>query len=350
METIFSKFSITDFRLKILIIISVSVLVGLFLQWLLIKFIKLSNKRKPTVLKKQTLQHLKTPLKFLLPLLFMYSSLISLELSVFWRKCIEVCIIINFTWTVIAFLQGVEVVIKQKFQIKGNHKAKERKVITQLRFLKSLTFIIIITLAIASILWNIPDVRKIGSTILTSAGVIGIIVGVAAQKSIANLITGFQIAFTQPIKIDDKVKIEGEIGTIEDITLTYVVVKTWDLRRLVLPLSYFNDKPFVNWTFNSPELIGSVFLYVDYSFPVNVLRNEFMSLLKTNPLWNNKTADLLVTRADQLSIEIRASFSAKNASDVWNLRCTIREQLIGFIQKHHPASLPKLRQVQVFEI
>ncbi|WP_345191831.1 mechanosensitive ion channel family protein [Algibacter agarivorans] len=283
-------------------------------------------------------------------MLLLYAPINALELNLLWEKSIEACIIINFVWVLIAFLQGLEVLVKQKFLVEGSQKAKERKVVTQLRFLKSLALIVIITLAIASILWNIPEVRKIGTTILTSAGVIGIIVGVAAQKSIANLITGFQIAFTQPIKIDDKVEIEGEFGIVEDITLTYVVIKTWDLRRLVLPLSYFNDNPFVNWTFNSPELIGSVFFYVDYSFPVNVLRKEFMSLLKSNPLWNKKTADLLVTKVDQLTIEIRTSFSAKNASDIWDLRCTIREQLIEFMQKNHPASLPKIRQMQVFEL
>jgi small-conductance mechanosensitive channel len=350
MDTLFTYFSITDLWLEILLSIALSLFIGLFIQWLLFKLLELGNKRKPTVLKAQILQHLNMPFKFLLPLLFVYGSLSSFELSAFWKKLIEACIIINFTWVLIAFLQGLEVLVKQKFQVEGNYKVKERKVLTQLRFLKSLAFIVIITLAIASIFWNITEVRKIGTTILTSAGVIGIIVGVAAQKSIANLITGFQIAFTQPIKINDKVEIEGEFGTIEDITLTYVVVKTWDLRRLVLPLNYFNDNPLINYSFNSPELIGTVLLYVDYSFPINALRSELMSLLKSNPLWSKKAADLLVTKADQLTIEIRASFSAKNASDVWDLRCTIREQLLEFMQQHHSASLPKLRHMQVFQI
>jgi len=150
--------------------------------------------------------------------------------------------------------------------------------------MRSVAFVIVITLAIATILWNIPDARKLGTTILTSAGVIGIIAGVAAQKSIANFITGSQIAFTQPIKIDDEVMIEGEFGTIEDITLTYVVLKTWDLRRLELPLHYFNEQPFVNWSYNSPDLIGSVFFYVDYTFPVEALRKTLLAYLKDNPL------------------------------------------------------------------
>ncbi len=203
--------------------------------------------------------------------------------------------------------------------------------------------VVIITLSVASILWNVPAARELGETILTSAGIIGIIVGVAAQKSIANLVTGFQLAFTQPLKIDDQVIIEGEFGTVEDITLTYVVVKTWDWRRLVLPLNYFNEKPFVNWSFNSSKLIGSVFFYVDYTFPVPELRTELSKVLTTNPLWDKNKADLLVTNIDDRAMELRATFSAKNASDIWNLRCAVREQLMEFIQEKHPDALPKFR-------
>ena len=332
-----------------LVILS-GILIGLIFRYIIFSIIKFSNRRKPTVLKSQLLKYLKTPTKFLLPILFIYSFLSFLELNSFWFKSIESLIIINFSWIVIALLNAIEEVIKEKFDVNENYKAKERKVLTQLRYMKSLSIVIIITLAIATILWNIPEVRKFGTTILTSAGVIGIITGVAAQKSIANLITGFQIAFTQPFKIDDEVVIEDEFGTVEDITLTYVVIKTWDWRRLVLPLNYFNDKPFVNWTFNSTEIIGSVFLYTDYSLPVAELRTELLTLLKENPLWDKNIAELLVTDTNKSTMEIRATFSAKNASDNWNLRCEIREQLMEFINDKYPATLPKRREMEVFKI
>jgi len=332
------------------IVLLCCILLGLLLRWILFSLITFSNQRKPSVLKTQLLKHLKAPAKFLLPILFIYSSLSLLEVNSFWQKIIESLIIINFSWILIALLNALEEVVKEKFTVNGNHKTKDRKVLTQLRFLKSLTIVLIFTLAIAAMLWNIPGVKKLGTTILTSAGVIGIIAGVAAQKSIANLITGFQIAFAQPIKIDDEVVIEEEYGIVEDITLTYVVIKTWDQRRLVLPLNYFNEHSFVNWTFNATELIGSVFLYVDYTFPVSVLRTKLMDLLKAHPLWNKKTGELLVTNSTEKSIELRASFSAKNASDTWTMRCDIREQLIDFIQEKYPASLPKLRQMEVFKI
>ncbi|WP_452229135.1 MULTISPECIES: mechanosensitive ion channel family protein [unclassified Lacinutrix] len=332
--------------LQYLLVLLCCVLIGLLFRWIIFSFIKLSNRRKPTVLKVQLLKHLKAPAKFLLPLLFIYSSFTFLELNSLWQKITESLIIINISWILIALLNALEEVVKEKFTVNGSHKTKDKKVLTQLRFLKSLSIVIIFTLAIAAILWNIPGVRKVGTTILTSAGVIGIIAGVAAQKSIANLITGFQIAFTQPIKIDDEVVIEGEYGTVEDITLTYVVIKTWDWRRLVLPLNYFNDNAFVNRTFNATELIGSVFLYVDYTFPVPVLRTKLMTILKNHPFWDKKIGNLLVTNSDDKSMELRASFSAKNASETWSMRCDIREQLIAFIQEKYPTSLPKIRQIE----
>jgi len=343
MDSILSELYSSDQWLKNIIIVLIFIGIGLFVQWLTFKILKFRNDKKSTVLKTQILNHLKTPSKFLIPLLFIYGSISLLDLTIFWKKVIEVLIIINFTWTLITFLQALEVVIKTKFEVDGDHKAKERKVLTQLRFLKSLAFIIIITLAIASILWNIPSVRKVGTTILTSAGVIGIIVGVAAQKSIANLITGFQIAFTQPIKIDDEVDIEGEFGVVEDITLTYVIIKIWDWRRLVLPLSYFNEKPFVNWTFNSKNIIGTVFFYVDYTFPVEELRKEFKAVLKEQPKWDKNVANLVVTNTGKKTMELRTTFSAKDSSDIWDLRCYIREKLIAFIQQNYKDCLPNIR-------
>lgn len=344
MDTIFSELSISSLWLKIILTFALCVLLGLVLQGLIFYSIRTYNSRRPTVLKTQLLKHLEVPFKLLLPVLFIYSAFSLFTISIFWHKVVQIFIIINFSWVLVAIINAIEEIVKQKFLTTVGHKAKERKAITQMRFIKSVSIVIIVTLAVATILWNIPTVRTIGTTILTSAGVIGIIAGVAAQKSIANLITGMQIAFTQPIKIDDEVVIEGEFGIVEDITLTYVVVKTWDWRRLVLPLNYFNDHHFINRSFNTTQLIGTVFLYVDYTFPVQALRNEFMAQIKKNKLWDKNVAQLLVTNTDANSVEIRATFSGKNADNVWVLRCEMREHLIAFIQEQYPESLPKVRR------
>jgi len=284
MNTVLSKFSSSEQWLQNVLILTALTLLGFFIQTFFFKFLKLSNKRKTTIFKEQLLLHLSLPSKFFIPLLFIYNSSSFLELRLFWSILIKILVIISFTWILIAFLKAMEEVVKQKFEVKGNHKAKNRKVLTQLRFLKNLTLVIVITIAIAGILWYIPEIRNIGNTILTSAGIIGIIAGATAQKPITNLITGFQIVFSKPFKINNKVIVENEFGTIKDITLTYIVIKTWDWRQLVLPLNYFNDKPLVNWTFNTTEIIGSAFLYVDYVLPIDDIKEKLTLLLKQNAL------------------------------------------------------------------
>jgi small-conductance mechanosensitive channel len=169
--------------------------------------------------------------------------------------------------------------------------------------------------------------------------------GFAAQRSIATLLAGFQIALTQPIRVDDVVIVENEWGRIEEITLTYVVVRIWDLRRLILPITYFIEKPFQNWTRSSAEILGTVFLHVDYSVPVNELRGELTRILHSSSLWDGKVNVLQVTDSKEHTLEIRALASAANASLAWDLRCEIRERLVEFLQRNYPGSLPRIRAV-----
>jgi small-conductance mechanosensitive channel len=343
MDTFALKLFDQESWLAYLLLPAISVLSGLLLAWVFFAILKFHNSRRPSDVKQELLKRLKKPVYFLLPMLFLYPLVSYFRLGTLWQKLVEAGIIINVSWLFIVLLKVVEEVVKHKFRINGENIASERKVITQLRFLKSMGMVVVVLLALASILWNIPSARQLGSTILTSAGVAGIIIGVAAQKSIANLVTGFQLAFTQTIKIDDEVVIEGEFGNVEDITLTYVVVKTWDWRRLVLPLNYFNDKPFVNWTFNSRPLIASVHLHVDYTFPVNELRTKLLSLLNENPMWDKNRAAVEVTDTDNRDMTVRVSFSVRNAAHSWKLRCFVREELIAFIKEKYPMALPKLR-------
>ena len=330
--------------LAYLVIPAVAILVGVLLSWTLLALLKLSNKRNPSKIKQQLILRLKKPLVLLVPLLFLRPVISYFHFATFWEKLAEAFIIFCFSWILIGLVLALEQVVKDKFETDGDHVASERRALTQLRFLKSIAMVVIVTIAVSAVLWNIPSARQLGNTILTSAGVLGIIVGVAAQKSISNLIVGFQMAFTQALKIDDEVVIEGEFGNVEDITLTYVVVRTWDWRRLVLPLNYFNDKHFVNWTFNSRPLIASVYLYVDYTLPVEELREKLMDLLKQDERWDRNVADLEVTDTNNKTMEVRASFSVANATDAWNLRCKVREVLVAYIKERYPEALPKLRR------
>jgi len=180
-------------------------------------------------------------------------------------------------------------------------------------------------------------------SLLTSAGVIGIIVGFAAQKSIGMILSGIQLAITQPIRIDDVVIVEEEWGRIEEITLTYVVVKIWDERRLVLPVTWFLEKPFQNWTRTGAFITGTVFLYVDYNFPVDSIRKVMPELLKGNADWDGRTVNVQVTNATERYKEIRVLLSSADASKNWDLRTAVREKLIDFINENYPDSFAKIR-------
>lgn len=218
-----------------------------------------------------------------------------------------------------------------------------RAIYTQVTVLRKIAVTAIAIFALASMLMVFEPVRQFGASILASAGIAGIVVGFAAQRSIATMLAGFQIALTQPIRVDDVVIVEGEWGRVEDITLTYVVVRIWDLRRLVVPITYFIERPFQNWTRTSAEILGTVFLYVDYTMPLDALRAELTRVLESSPRWDGKVNVLQVTDAREHTLEVRALTSAADASLAWELRCEVREKLIAFVQRQYPDCLPRLR-------
>ncbi|MGH9371984.1 MAG: mechanosensitive ion channel family protein, partial [Vicinamibacterales bacterium] len=218
-----------------------------------------------------------------------------------------------------------------------------RSIHTQVVVLKKVAITTIGVFTLASMLMVFDSVRQFGASILASAGIAGIVIGFAAQRSISTLLAGFQIALTQPIRVDDVVIVENEWGRIEDITLTYVVVRVWDLRRLVVPITYFIEQPFQNWTRSSADILGTVFLYVDYTVPLDALREELTRILTASQDWDGKVNVLQVTDAKEHTLELRALASAADASLAWNLRCEIREKLVVFVQEHYPGSLPRVR-------
>jgi len=191
-----------------------------------------------------------------------------------------------------------------------------------------------------------PAVRHLGVSLLASAGLAGLIVGMAARSTLSSLIAGIQVALTQPIRIEDAVVLEGEWGWIEEINTTYVVVRLWDLRRLVVPLSYFIEKPFQNWTRTTADLLATAMIYVDYSTPVQELREELHRILQSTELWDKRTWALQVTDATERTIQIRALMSARSGPAAFDLRCYVRENLVQFLRTKHPLSLPRQREEQ----
>ncbi len=223
-----------------------------------------------------------------------------------------------------------------------------RKHVTQVRVLLRVIDTLVIIVTIAGALMTFQSVRHYGISLFASAGVAGLIAGLAARPVLSNLFAGVQLAIAQPIRIEDAVIVENEWGWIEEITATYVVVRLWDLRRLIVPLSYFIEKPFQNWTREGAELIGSVLLYLDYSTPIDIIRAKAKEFAKESPLWNGKVVNVQVSDAKLNNIEVRVLISADNASRAWDLRCEMRERLIDFLQREYPHALPRSRNETVF--
>lgn len=258
-------------------------------------------------------------------------------------KLDSILIILSISWCIITLVHILKLILLRNYDLTNKDNLKSRKVHTQVKVLEQIIIFIIILLTIGITLVSFECLKNLGVTLFASAGIAGIVIGLAAQKVIGAILAGIQIALTQPFRLEDVVIFENEWGCIEEITLTYVVVRIWDKRRLIIPSTYFIEKPFQNWTRSSSDLLVTIFIYTDYTIPFKLLREEFTRLLENTPLWDKKANVLQVTAAKETSVEIRALMSASNSPSAWNLQAYIREGLITFIQKNFPQSLPKTR-------
>jgi len=261
----------------------------------------------------------------------------------YWLHINTLLLIFSIVWICIQFTRAGEYYLQSHLDIGVSDNLHARKRLTQLKVFKGITNSIIIVLAIAISLLTFKEVRTLGLSLLTSAGILGIIIGFAAQKSIAMFLAGIQLAITQPIRLDDVVIVENEWGRIEEITMTYVVVKIWDERRLVLPVTWFLEKPFQNWTRTSAQITGTIFIYVDYSFPVESIRNALLDMLKKNPDWDGRFWNVQVTKVTEQYKEIRMMLTSADSAKNWDLRAAIREELIDFININYPETFAKIR-------
>lgn len=255
----------------------------------------------------------------------------------------DILIILTGSWILIESVHILKNKLLNRYDISIENNLRFRKLYTQINLLEKVIVFIIVIITIGLVLISIDSIKEIGMGIFASAGVVGIIVGLSAQKMVGAVLAGIQIALAQPFRIDDAVVVEGEWGWIEEINLTYVVIRIWDKRRLVLPSSYFLEKPFQNWTRTTSDILGTVFIYTDYSINVDILREELTRLLDTTALWDGKVNVIQVTDSKQNYMELRILVSASSSPKAWDLRVYIREKMIEFIQKNYPESLPKTR-------
>jgi small-conductance mechanosensitive channel len=330
------------------------------LLWLIFRAIRAVGKRMHlwaertgSVLGKVMVPVLGHTLRLSVPLLGIILLMPLLKLPEDWAWVIQkgfgILLIVAFSLLIIRGINAVQLALMSRHRMDVEDNLAARRIYTQVSVIRKIIVTAVVIIATGSILMLFDPVRQFGTSILASAGIAGVVIGFAAQKTLGNVLAGIQIALTQPLLIDDIVVVEGEFGQIEEITLTYVTVRTWDLRRLILPITYFIEKPFQNWSRVSTELLGTVILYLDYQVPLGELRKELKRLVESNPRWDRKVCGLQVTDTKQSTIEVRALVSSTDPGKTFDLRCDVREGLIEFLRRHHPESLPKVRNVDVGE-
>ena len=330
------------------VLLIASVLLGLAVDFVVTQVIRFVVRRRPF----QTLALLKIYARwafwaFAPSLLFLLATNVQSER--FLRrhpvadKTAEVLFLLITTWLVVQLLKVGELRLIQQYDTTQDVNLSQRKFVTQVRFFRRLLAIGVIIISASLLLITFQGSRKVGLSVLTSAGVVSVVIGFAAQKTLANLMAGIQIAFNQQIRLDDAVVVEKEWGRIEEINLTSVIVRLWDRRRLILPITYFVETPFENWTRSDASITGSVFLYLDYNVPVDRIREKARELAEAEPLWNGDVFAVQVTETQPTCLVIRVLVSARDAPSAFDLRCHIREQLIAFIRDEYPQSLPQTR-------
>ena len=259
------------------------------------------------------------------------------------RDVTGIALIAALTWLSVRSAAAIGEAIIRAHPLDAADNLHARRIHTQARVLARSVMIVIVIVGVGGALMTLPNVRQIGASLLASAGVAGLVAGIAARPVLGNLIAGLQIALSQPIRLDDVVVIQNEWGRIEEITGTYVSVRLWDQRRLIVPLQWFIENPFSNWTRSSSQIIGTVFLFVDYRMPLAPLREELARIVESASEWDHRVQVLQVTDCTERAMQLRALVSAPDSGLAWDLRCRVREGLLDFIHRHYPEYLPRAR-------
>ncbi len=258
---------------------------------------------------------------------------------------LSIALVVAVARLVMRSVSAVQQSLGDRLDVDKADNLSERRILTQIGLFQRLLNVVVIVVAVAVILLHFESVRRVGAGLLASAGIAGIVLGFAAQRVLGNLFAGIQIAITQPIRVDDVVVVEGEWARVEEITLTYVVVRIWDLRRLVLPISYFIETPFQNWTRSSSQVLGTVYVRTDYSVPVEAVRAEVGQRVEASEFFDGDVWRLHVTDLGERGVEMRALMSAATADAAWELRCDVREGILNWLRETHPEALPRTRIV-----
>jgi small-conductance mechanosensitive channel len=324
-----------------------ALLVALLLQRLLFGALRRLFARTETRLDDLMLRRLRWPLLLVLAVLAVRTVLPGVGLPPDAGQLLQhglgITVIVAVAWLLLAALHIAEWFAVRRHDVGVSDNLRARRIHTQVRIVRRCLGLAVIAIAIGASLMTFPRLRQLGTSLLASAGIAGLVAGLAARSSVENLIAGLQLAFTEPIRLDDVVIVAGEWGRVEEICATYVVVRTWDERRLIVPFAKFLSEPFQNWTRASADILGTVLMHADYRVPVDDVRQHLEAVVRGCDLWDGRVCGLQVTDATPSTVVLRALVSARDASKCWDLRCLVRERLLAFLQQRHPASLPRLR-------
>ena len=325
----------------------VVIVVFLFIYLFIYKRLKVYTQKTANQWDDFMLDIFKIPLLWLLVWIMIksFAHLFLKDLTVFKHliHANNIVLILSVGWIFMKFVKLGAYLLNKRLDVNAADNLNARRRLTQLTVFQNIADTVIVIVTISVVLMTFDGARAVGTSLLASAGVAGLIIGFAAQKSIGMFLAGIQIAITQPISLDDVVIVEGEWGRIEEITLTYVVVKIWDERRMMLPVTYFLEKPFQNWTRSSADIMGTVFFYVGYDLPVQAIRDFVPEILKDNANWDGRVFNVQITNTNELYKEMRILVSSSDASKNWDLRTEVREKVIDFIQANYPDCFAKVR-------
>jgi small-conductance mechanosensitive channel len=335
-----------------IVAINVGLAVGVIIAGLLIHaFVFIAVRRMAArghnLLEESITRHCATPLRLIFPLLALDVVMPSLKIHVavddLIQHVIALLLIAGVAWLIIRVMLVAEDMLVERFRLDVPGDLRARRVRTQFEVFRRVAAVAVFVIAFGIALTTFQWASTLGSTVLASAGIVGLAGSLTARPTIENLVAGLQIALTEPFRLEDVVIANGEWGQIEEITTTYVVLRTWDLRRLILPISYFIQTPFQNWTLKTTDLMAYVYLYLDYTMPIEPLRLELTRILTNSHLWDQKVNVLQISDASEHAIQVRALMSAADSGTAWDLRCEVREKLVAFVQKNYPQCLPRNR-------
>ncbi len=329
------------------IILGAAVVIALAAHYLVFQLLPRLARRQGGVLSQSLVRHSRGPTRWIFPLLAALAVLPGLPLPPIAMAAMEhitsLGLIAAIAWLILLSIDVTSDVLTRRYRIDVEDNLVARRIQTQFRMLRSIMVILVAVVTLSIMLMTFPVIKHIGVSLLASAGLATLVVGMAMKGTLSNVIAGMQIAFTQPFRLEDAVVIEGEFGWIEEIGTMYVVVRLWDLRRLVLPLSYFLDHAFENWTYRSAHILANTILYADYTVPLDELRTELRRICESTKLWKGEVCVLQASDATEHTVQLRALMDARNSSDAWDLRCLVRESLIEYLKEQHPECLPHLR-------